>query len=114
MSADQVFVAESCPTCHGKGVCRDTKHFFYGICLIAAGMLCFFEWPPTPELFRAIWATMETFGLPSWVGSSLIWGLTGVPPLFGLAFLYSWISQDTCPNCNGRRKVAETAARPTE
>lgn len=111
MNDSKTFVLGSCPKCHGKGVFRDPKHFFYGICLIAGGMLCFFEWPPTPGLFAAIWDAADSIGLPSWVGSTVIWTLTGVPPLFGLAFMYSWMSQDTCPECRGHRKVTGEAPK---
>lgn len=112
MSTTKAFIVGSCPHCSGRGVLRHNKHFFYGICLVAAGVLCFFEWPPTPGIFQAIKAATTQFHLPAWVGPTLIWGLTGVPPLFGLAFLYAWIERDTCPACQGHGKISREAPEP--
>lgn len=93
---------------------RNAKHFFYGISLVAAGMICFFQWPPAPSLFKAIWHTTTALGLPLWTGSALIWILTGIPPVFGLGFLYSFLTQDTCPNCRGHGKADRLAAGATK
>ena len=106
------FVLESCPKCNGTGVCHHAKHFFYGICLIAAGVLCFFDWPPTPALFALIWDGTARLGLPSWIGSIVMWAITGVPVVLGLGFIYTWLKADTCPACNGRRKTTRIAADP--
>lgn len=109
MSAEKEHAPNLCPTCNGTGLSRNSKHFFYGISLVAAGMMCFFQWPPAPSLFKAIWQTTTVLGLSPWTGSALIWGLTGIPPLFGLGFLYSFFTQDTCPVCRGHGKASRLA-----
>ena len=111
---NQAFVVDSCPTCHGTGVSRNTRHFFYAICLIACGFLCFFQWPPTDGLFSTIWSLTAKFGCPNWVGSAAIWTLTGVPAVLGFGFLYAWIKADTCKTCNGRRKTTRFEQEPND
>ncbi|MBN2563545.1 MAG: hypothetical protein JXQ75_21710 [Phycisphaerae bacterium] len=109
MILSETFVVSTCPKCDGTGVYRNARHFFYGICLIASGIMCFFHWPPTPGLFAAVGDFGMRLGMPAWVTSVGIWVLTGLPPVFGVAFIYAWFAQDTCPACLGRRKATRVA-----
>ncbi len=109
---NHAFIVDSCPKCRGAGVSRNTRHFFYGISLIACGLLCFFQWPPTDGLFAMIWAQTGRLGWPAWIGSVIIWTLTGVPAVMGLGFVYAWLQGDTCSACNGRGKATCLAPKP--
>jgi hypothetical protein len=109
LTADQVFVVGTCPECQGAGRSRNGQHFFYAICLICGGILCFFQWPPTPTLFATIWNAWAGLGLPNWTGTALIWAFTAVPPVFGLAFFWSWLRGNTCSRCNGRGQTTRPA-----
>jgi hypothetical protein len=113
-TSDQAFVVGECPHCRGSGFSREGRHFFYALGLIAGGILCFFQWPPTATLFSFVWEQCLTLGIPNWVGTAIIWSLTGVPPIFGLAFLWVWMRRDTCPKCNGRSKITRWAPNPVE
>ena len=91
----------ACPHCEGTGTSRNPKHFFYGVSLIASGILVFFQWPPIPSLVGMIEAFARASGLPGWAGTTSIWVLASIPAILGIGFIYSWLSKDTCPACNG-------------
>lgn len=112
LSADKAFVIGSCPACHGVGVARKGRHFFYAVGLICAGILCFFHWLPTPSLFSAIGEVWDRLGLPGWIATAIVWTLTVFPLMFGVAFLWAWVKGDTCPVCNGRKKITRCAPEP--
>lgn len=99
----------NCPTCGGRGLRRNPKHFFWGVSLIASGMLVFFQWPPIPDLIAAFENFAVYVGLRADVGTVAIWTLAGVPSVFGLAFLYSWSARDTCPECGGTGRASPPA-----
>lgn len=94
-----------CPRCRGKGLGRNPKHFFYGICLIASGALAFFHWPPAPELFAFIRELFQTLNLSPWFGNTIIWLVTGIPPILGLVFMYAWMNPEICPCQRGRQNA---------
>ncbi len=96
---------EHCSKCEGRGALRNSKHFFYGICLVASAAITFFEWPPTPALFQVIWRVCWTIHAPRWAGFVFIWCVTGLPMIFGLAFLYAWMGERLCPQCRGRHEA---------
>lgn len=114
LTPDKAFVVGQCPQCKGAGSFRDGRHFFYAVCLIASGVLCFFQWPPTPTLFSFVWEKCVALGMPNWLGSVIIWAFTGIPPIFGAAFLWVWLRGDTCPTCNGRSKITRYATGTLE
>jgi hypothetical protein len=97
---------QTCPTCRGRGLCRNERHFFYAICLLGSGAVTLFQWPPVPELFALLSGAFARAGLPLWIGTVVIWVLTLIPVVFGFAFLVAWLRQDTCPECNGRCKTS--------
>lgn len=114
LTPDKAFVLSQCPQCQGVGFSRDGRHFFYAVCLIAGGILCFFQWPPTPTLFSFVWDQCVALGMPHWAGTTIIWALTGIPLIFGIAFLWVWLRGDTCPKCNGRSTITRFAPNPAE
>ncbi len=90
---------DQCPRCDGTGVSRDAKQFFYGICLIAAGFIAFFQWPPVPAVFTYLEQLSSAVGLPDWLGSVVMWSLTCVPPLLGVILIGAWLRPGVCTYC---------------
>jgi len=97
----------TCSECNGRGTCRDGKHFFYGVCLMASGFLTFFRWPPIPRMFALLGDMASGAGLPQWTAKAALWCLTAVPTVFGIAFILIWLLRDTCRECSGSGRVEE-------
>ncbi len=94
-----------CPRCGGKGLGRNPKHFFYGICLIASGVMALFQWWPAPEVFDFIREIFVSLKLSPWFGNAIIWFISGVPLILGLVFMYAWLNPEVCPCQKGRRNT---------
>lgn len=95
---------EDCPKCHGTGVCRNARFFFYAISLMASAAILFLHWPPSPALFQAIHRLCRSIGLAEWIGGSIVWMITAVPAILGFAFFYLWLHRDICPICEGKSR----------
>ncbi len=78
---------------------------------MASGFLVFFQWPPIPSLISLVERTAEVLGLTREVGTVAIWTLAALPAIFGVSFLYVWLSGDTCPECWGRGRVYQDIRR---
>ena len=68
-----------CPRCGGKGLGRNPKHFFYGICLIGSGVMALFQWWPAPEVFDFIREIFVSLKLSPWFGIMIWDAATGRP-----------------------------------
>ncbi|MFH1417369.1 MAG: hypothetical protein ABII12_03675 [Planctomycetota bacterium] len=102
-------MSKACRECNGTGVHRNARHFFYAVALMASGALVFLQWPPIPTVIGWFERAAAAVGLKAEIGTIVIWLLAGVPAIFGVAFLYLWFSQDTCPQCGGSGQSTRTS-----